>query len=129
MKKIVSFAAALSIVASLSATALADEAPATVTGIATPTSTVTSSTYSNKFDTVITQADIKPATPVIILTTATPFYFTMGSAAPAGWLGTQTVDTTGVVMTDSTGNEWREVYTWLGTAWIKISAASHIVTH
>ncbi|MHA6532976.1 hypothetical protein [Paenibacillus sp. BAC0078] len=124
MKKLISFAAAMSIAVSFSATALADEVTGTVTG----TSTVTSSTYSSTFNTIITQADIKPATPVIILTTATPFYFAMGSAAPAGWLGVQTVDTTGVVMTDSAGNEWREVYTWLGIAWIKIAASSHVIT-
>ncbi|OKP96627.1 hypothetical protein [Paenibacillus sp. P46E] len=121
MKKFASIAVAMGLVASFAATASADEVSGTTT-------TVTGSTYGEKFETVITQADIKPATPMIILTKATPFHLSMDSMTPAGWLSAQTIDTTGAVMTDSWGNEWREIYTWLGKAWIKVPASAYVIT-
>ncbi|MGN7765153.1 hypothetical protein [Paenibacillus sp. 22594] len=121
MKKFASIAVAMGLVASFAATASADEVKGTTT-------TVTSSTYGGQFETVITQADIKPATPMIILTKATPFHLSMDSMTPAGWLSAQTIDTTGAVMTDRWGNEWREIYTWLGTAWIKVPASAYVIT-
>lgn len=124
MKKLASLTVALGLAASIAATASADE----VTGTVTNTSTVTGSTYGDQFETVITQADIKPATPMIILTKATPFHFSMNSLTPVGWLSAQTVDTTGEVMTDSFGNEWREIYTWKGKAWIKVPSSAYIIT-
>ncbi|MNO19919.1 hypothetical protein D3C76_96630 [compost metagenome] len=124
MKKFASIAVAMGLVASFAATASADE----VSGAVTDTTTVTGSTYGDKYETVITQADIKPATPMIILTKATPFHLSMDSMTPAGWLSAQTIDTTGAVMTDSAGNEWREIYTWLGKAWIKVPASAYVIT-
>ncbi|MBW4083754.1 hypothetical protein [Paenibacillus sp. S150] len=124
MKKFASIAVAMGLVASIAATASADE----VTGTATDTSTVTGTIYSDTFETIITQADIKPATPVIILTKATPFHLSTNSITPIGWLSAQTIDTTGVVVTDSWGNEWREIYTWLGKAWIKVPASAYVIT-
>ncbi|OKP67922.1 hypothetical protein A3844_14300 [Paenibacillus helianthi] len=121
MKKFASIAVAMGLVASFAATASADEVSGTTT-------TVTGNTYGGKFETVITQADIKPATPMIILTKATPFHLSMDSMTPAGWLSAQTIDTTGAVKTDSWGNEWREIYTWLGTAWIKVPASAYVIT-
>ncbi|SEU25444.1 hypothetical protein [Paenibacillus sp. NFR01] len=126
MKKMVSFTAALGIAASIAATASAADVTGTVTS--TEPSTVTSSTYSQAFETVITPAVLKPATPMIILTKATPFHFSIDSLTPVGWLGAQTIDTTGVVTTDAFGNEWREVYTWLGKAWIKVPASAYVIT-
>ncbi len=124
MKKIASIAVAMGLVASFAATASAAE----VSGTPASTPTVTGSTYGDKFETVITQADLKPATPMIILTKATPFHLSVGSMTPAGWLSAQTIDTTGAVMTDSAGNEWREIYTWLGKAWIKVPVSAYVIT-
>lgn len=45
---------------------------------------------------------------------------------PAGWLSAQTLDTTGEVITDTWGNEWREIYTWLGKAWVKVPVAANV---
>ncbi|MFD1775228.1 hypothetical protein [Paenibacillus rhizophilus] len=124
MKKIATIAAAIGLTASIAATASADE----VTGTATP-ATATSSTYGNTMmEPVITPEDIKPATPMIILTRITPFYFTNGSVMKAaGMLSPQTIDTTGQVVTDMSGNEWREVYTWLGLAWIKVPNSAFVI--
>ncbi|AIQ54885.1 hypothetical protein [Paenibacillus sp. FSL R7-0331] len=124
MKKLASFTVAVGLMASIAASASAAE----VTGTADPATTVTGSTYSERFETVITPADIKPATPMIILTKATPFHFSTDSLTPAGWLSAQTIDTTGAVLTDAWGNEWREVYTWLGKAWIKVPASAYVIT-
>lgn len=124
MKKLASFAVAAGLMATMAASASAAE----VTGTADPSTTVTTSTYSEQFETVITPADIKPATPMIILTKATPFHFSTSSVTPAGWLSAQTIDTTGAVTTDAWGNEWREVYTWLGKAWIKVPASAYVIT-
>ncbi|AIQ49394.1 hypothetical protein R70723_28555 [Paenibacillus sp. FSL R7-0273] len=123
MKKLASFTVAVGLMASIAASASAAE----VTGTADQ-STVTGSTYNEQFETVITPADIKPATPMIILTKATPFHFSTTSMTPAGWLSAQTIDTTGAVMTDAWGNEWREVYTWLGKAWIKVPSSAYVIT-
>ncbi|MCL6604529.1 MAG: hypothetical protein K6T94_16825 [Paenibacillus sp.] len=119
MKKITSFAVALGLMASIAASASAAE----VTG-----TTVTGSTYSDVLSSpIITQADIKPATPMIILTRTTPFYFST-DGFPVALLGAQTLDTTGKVITDQWGNEWREIYTWLGKAWIKVPASAYVIT-
>jgi len=121
MKKVTSFVAVLGLMATIAASASAAE----VTGT---TTTVTGSTYSNNFLTpIITQADIKPATPQIILTRVTPFYFST-TGFPISLLGPQTLDTTGAVMTDAAGNEWREIYTWLGKAWLKVPASAYVIT-
>lgn len=126
MKKIVSIAAAVGLTASIAATASAAEVTGTVTS-----TTATTSTYGTPLvsEPIITQADIVPATPVIILTRTTPFYFTNGTTMLyAGSLSPQTVDTTGEVVTDAFGNEWREVYTWRGLAWIMVPNTAYVIT-
>lgn len=132
MKKLASFTVAVGLMASLAATASAAEVTGTATdttNTTTTTTTVTGSTYSNQFETIITPADLKPATPQIILTTATPFHFSMDDTiTPAGWLSPQTVDTTGNILTDVWGYEWREIYTWMGKAWIKVPETANVVT-
>lgn len=120
MKKLASLTVALGLMASIAATASAAEV--------TDTTTVTDTTYSPRFETIITAADLKPATPQIILTKVTPFYFAADSTVPGGFLGEQTIDTTGEVLTDAWGNEWREIYTWLGKAWLKVPASAYIIT-
>ena len=126
MKKLTSLAVAMGLMASIAATASAAEVTGTTTS--TGAATVTGSTYMEQFDTVITPEDIKLATPQIILTKTTAFHLSVGNTTPIGWLSAQTVDTTGVIMTDTWGNEWREVYTWLGKAWIKVPASAYIIT-
>ncbi|WP_150273484.1 hypothetical protein [Paenibacillus tepidiphilus] len=123
MKKLASLTVALGLMASIAATASAAE----VTTVDT-TTTVTGTTYVDPADPVITPADIKPATPQIILTQATPFHLSTNSMTPVGWLGAQTIDTTGAVVTDVFGNEWREIYTWLGKAWIKVPMSAYVIT-
>lgn len=127
MKKLTSFAVAMGLMASIAATASAADVTGNVTSTDT-TATVTGTTYSDQFETVITPADIKLATPQIILTKATAFHLSITSTTPIGWLSAQTVDTTGVVLTDTWGNEWREVYTWLGKAWIKVPASAYVIS-
>ncbi|CAH1222181.1 hypothetical protein PAECIP111892_05116 [Paenibacillus auburnensis] len=124
MKKLASFTVAVGLLASIAATASAAE----VTTTSTDAATVTGSTYGTQFETIITPADIKPATPMIILTKATPFHFSTDSTTPAGWLSAQTIDTTGAIKTDAWGNEWREIYTWLGKAWIKVPVSAYVIT-
>lgn len=126
MKKLTSLAVAMGLMASIAATASAAEVTGTATSTDAPT--VTGSTYTDHFETVITPADIKLATPQIILTKTTAFHLSVNSLTPIGWLGAQTVDTTGVITTDAWGNEWREVYTWLGKAWIKVPASAYVIT-
>lgn len=126
MKKLASITVAMGLMASIAATASAAEVTGTTTS--TGAATVTGSTYMEQFDTVITPEDIKLATPQIILTKTTAFHLSVGSTTPIGWLSAQTVDTTGVIMTDTWGNEWREVYTWLGKAWIKVPASAYVIT-
>lgn len=124
MKKIASITVAIGLMTSIAATASAAE----VTGTASNPTTVTGSTYSNLFDeTIITSAEIRLATPQIILTTNTPFHFSIDSIKPLGWLSAQTIDTTGEVIIDTWGNEWREVYTWLGKAWIKVPVSANVI--
>ena len=123
MKKLASLTVALGLMASLAATASAAE----VTGTTTDSTTVSGSTYTNSFETIITPTDIVPATPQIVLTEKTAFHFSVGSMIPAGWLSAQTLDTTGEVITDTWGNEWREIYTWLGKAWVKVPAAANVI--
>lgn len=119
MKKITSFVVAAGLMASIAASASAAE----VTG----STTVTGSTYNNEFTTpIITQTVVKPATPQIILTRVTPFYLTT-DGFPIALLGAQTLDTTGVVITDQEGNEWREIYTWLGKAWLKVPTSAYVI--
>ncbi|KGE20973.1 hypothetical protein [Paenibacillus wynnii] len=127
MKKITSFVVALGLMGSIAASASAAEVPGTATPTPTSTSTVTGSTYTDILATpIITQADIKPATPQIILTRSTPFYFST-TGFPIALLGAQVLDTTGAVMTDQFGNEWREIYTWLGKAWLKVPASAYVI--
>lgn len=117
-KKIASFTAAIGIAASIASGASAAE----VTG------TVTNSTYTDLPETpVITAAMLKPATPVIMLTQVTPFYFSP-ELPPVGWLSPQIVDTTGEVIVDAWGNEWRQVYTWMGKAWVLVPPTVEVVT-
>lgn len=143
MKKITTIAAAIGLTASIAATASADQvtgtaSPATATSstygstvtTATYSGTATSSTYGSNtvIEPVITPEDLKPSTPLIILTRVTPFYFSNGSVMkPAGMLSPQAVDTTGQMITDALGNEWREVYTWLGLAWIKVPNTAYVI--
>lgn len=124
MKKFASITVALGLMASIAATASAAE----VTGTTTDSTTVTGSTYTNTFETIITPSDISPATPQIVLTEKIAFHFSIGSMIPAGWLSAQTLDTTGEVITDSWGNEWRQVYTWLGKAWVMVPVAANVIT-
>lgn len=123
MKKIASITVALGLMASIAATASAAE----VTGISTDSTTATENSSTNILETVITPSDIVPATPQIVLTEITPFYFSVGSVIPAGWLGVQTIDTTGEIIKDAWGNEWREIYTWLGKAWMNVPATANVV--
>jgi hypothetical protein len=131
MKKLASLTVALGLMASIAATASAAEVTGT-TSTSTTTSdaavTATEGTDLEQFDTVITPADIRLATPQIILTKLTAFHLSTNSTTPIGWLGAQTVDTTGSIVTDAWGNEWREVYTWLGMAWIKVPASAYVIT-
>lgn len=132
MKKLASVTVALGLMASLAATASAAEVvtgqtETTKTTATDPVTTVTSATYLSPADPVITPADIKPATPQIILTKVTAFHLSSGSTTAIGWLGAQTVDTTGVITKDALGNEWREIYTWLGKAWIKVPASAYVI--
>ncbi|ETT62781.1 hypothetical protein C173_25471 [Paenibacillus sp. FSL R7-277] len=132
MKKLASLTVAMGLMASLAATASAAEVVTGTTETTKTTSsdavtTVTGVTYLNPADPVITQADIKPATPQIILTKLTAFHLSAGSTTAIGWLGAQTVDTTGVITKDAMGNEWREIYTWLGKAWIKVPASAYVI--
>ncbi|MEK5239779.1 hypothetical protein NST99_29375 [Paenibacillus sp. FSL L8-0470] len=120
MKKLASLTVAMGLMASIAATASAAEV--------TNTTTVTETTYSPRFETVITQSDLRPATPQIILTKATPFYASMNSPVATGFLGAQTLDTTGNILVDSNGNEWREIYTWLGMRWMKVPASAYVIT-
>jgi hypothetical protein len=124
MKKFASITIALGLMASIAATASADE----VTGSTTDSTSVTGSTYTNSFETIFTPAEMTPATPQIVLTEKTAFHFSVGSMIPAGWLSAQTLDTTGEVITDTWGNEWREIYTWLGKAWVKVPVAANVIT-
>ncbi|MNO41100.1 hypothetical protein D3C76_312640 [compost metagenome] len=124
MKKFASITVALGLMASIAATASAAE----VTGTSTDSTSVTGSTYTNSFETLITPSDITPATPQIVLTEKTAFHFSVGSIIPAGWLSAQTLDTTGEAITDTWGNEWREIYTWLGKAWVKVPVAANVIT-
>lgn len=123
MKKIASITAAIGLMASIAATASAAE----VTGTASNPPTVTGSTYSNSFETIITPSDIRLATPQIILTVNTPFHLSIDGIKPIGWLSPQTLDTTGEVIIDTWGNEWREIYTWLGKAWIKVPVSANVI--
>lgn len=123
MKKIASITVAIGLMASIAATASAAE----VTGTASNSPTVTGSTYSNPFETIITPSDIRLATPQIILTVNTPFHLSVNSVKPIGWLSPQTIDTTGEVIIDTWGNEWREIYTWLGKAWIKVPVSANVI--
>jgi len=126
MKKITTFAIALGLMASIAATASAAEVTGTVD--TDTTTTVTGSTYNGVYTTpIITQADIKPATPQIILTRPTAFYFTL-DGFPISLLAPQVVDTTGAIVTDAAGNEWREIYTWLGKAWLKVPTSAYVIT-
>ncbi|KAA9002100.1 hypothetical protein F4V43_13655 [Paenibacillus spiritus] len=125
MKKFATIAAAIGLTAALAGTAAAAD---TATGTTATTSTVTGSTYTLVPEPVITPADLKPATPMIILTRPAAFYLSSTSLTPSGVLAPQTVDTTGNVMTDAMGNEWREIYTWLGKAWIKVPASAYVIT-
>lgn len=129
MKKLVSFTVAAGLLASIAASASAAEvAPITGTPVAGTPASVTDATYT-KYETTITPADLRPATPLIILTKSAAFHFAAGSTTtPAGWLSSQTVDTTGQIQRDSFGNEWREIYTWLGKAWIKVPTSAYIIT-
>lgn len=52
----------------------------------------------------------------------------MNSLVATGFLGAQTLDTTGNILVDSNGNEWREIYTWLGMRWIKVPASAYVIT-
>lgn len=124
MKKLASITVALGLMASIAATASAAE----VTGTATsnPT-TVTGSTYIESFETIITPSEIRVATPQIILTANTAFHLSINSSKPLGWLSAQTVDTTGEVIVDAWGNEWREIYTWLGKAWVNVPVTANVI--
>lgn len=123
MKKIASLTMAVGLMASIATTAFA----ADVTGTTTNSTTVTGSTYTSTFETIITPIDIRLATPQIILTAKTPFHFSVNSTKPAGWLSAQILDTTGEVIIDAWGNEWREIYTWLGKAWIKVPVSANVI--
>ncbi|GIO64914.1 MULTISPECIES: hypothetical protein [Paenibacillus] len=127
MKKIITIAAALGLMASMGTAAFADSASTTSTTNSTP-STTTSATGSS--ETVAEPTKLVPEpiisageevtnpTVPLILTVNTPFYFEPGGKV-ASVLAPQVVDTTGNRVGSLLG-EWVEVYTWLGTAWILV---------
>lgn len=93
MKKLASLTVAMGLMASLAATASAAEVVTGTTATTKTTSsdavtTVTGATYLNPADPVITAANVKPATPQIILTKLTAFHLSAGSTTKllAGWV-------------------------------------------
>lgn len=118
MKKLASLTIALGLMTSIAATASAD----TVTGTTTSPGSVSAPAES-----VVTATATIQTTPQIILTQKTAFYLATGNTIPVGWLSAQTLDTTGEVITDGNGNEWREIYTWLGKAWLKIPTTANVI--
>ncbi|MWV47330.1 hypothetical protein GRF59_27420 [Paenibacillus sp. HJL G12] len=127
MKKIVTFAAAFGIMASMGTAVFADADTTTTTE--TPASTVsgTSVTVADPVklvDEPIIKADQTEtlSNVPLILTENTMFYFEPGGKI-ANMLAPQVVYATGNRVTDILGNgEWVEIYTWIGTSWIHVGA-------
>ncbi|WFR64601.1 hypothetical protein P9222_11035 [Paenibacillus amylolyticus] len=149
MKKIVSFAAALTLMGSMAAAAGAEEA---VTGTVTPekgteatttTTTTTPAVEVNKpaVDTVEGTAEtpatttdnklfeeplVKPGDEVLAPTMLLnllerTWFYDAPNGKPIGALSSQVIDTTGEVVDGFDGGEWVQVYTWKGKAWIHVA--------
>ncbi|MEC0243734.1 hypothetical protein P4H66_28400 [Paenibacillus dokdonensis] len=128
MKKIVTFAAAFGLMASMGTAAFADADATTTTG-ETSTTVSGSSTTVVEATKLVDEPLIKPTdlntidTIPLVLTENTPFYFEPAGKM-ANMLAPQTVFSTGNRVTDIIGNgEWVEIYTWLGKAWVHVAPA------
>ncbi|MEC0372670.1 hypothetical protein [Paenibacillus chibensis] len=126
MKKIVTFAAAFGIMASMGTAVFADAVTTTDTTV-TPVSG-SSVTVVNPVrlvdEPILKPADQNPMNNLpLVLTEVTPIYFEPG-AKIASMLAPQTVFGTGNRVSDIIGNgEWIEIYTWLGKAWVHVNTA------
>ncbi|MBB3131907.1 hypothetical protein FHS19_006633 [Paenibacillus rhizosphaerae] len=123
MKKIITIAAALGLMASMGTAAFADSASTTDSTSSTTSVTGTSETVAEPTKLVpepIISAgeEVTQPTVPLVLTVNTPFYFEPGGKV-ASVLAPQVVSTTGNRVGSLLG-EWVEVYTWLGTAWILV---------
>ncbi|BFH65295.1 hypothetical protein [Paenibacillus azoreducens] len=127
MKKIMAFAVAVGLMASMGTAAFADadnkgadqaQTSAPVTGTST---TVVEPT--EKYSPPSSQPSSTGGTLTLEITEATPFYF-QPEGKLANTLAPQTVFSTGKRVADTKGNgEWLEIYTWLGNAWMHIPTA------
>ncbi|MGN7360593.1 hypothetical protein ACTHPF_23830 [Paenibacillus sp. SAF-054] len=126
MKKIITFAAAFGIMASMGTAVFADDTTTTGTTV-TPVSG--SSTTVAEPVKLVDEPIIKPSdlnrleNMPLVLTEDTPFYFEPGGKI-ASMLAPQTVFGTGNRVSDIIGTgEWIEIYTWLGKAWVHVTPA------
>ncbi|MDQ0724341.1 hypothetical protein QF049_005602 [Paenibacillus sp. W4I10] len=149
MKKIVSFAAALTLMGSMAAAAGAEEAvtgtvtPETGTNATTTTApaievnkpavntvegkaeTVTGATYGTD-DKMFEEPLVKPGDEVLVPTMLLnllerTWFYDAPNGKPIGALSSQVIDTTGEVVDGFDGGEWVQVYTWKGKAWIHVA--------
>ncbi|WP_366348134.1 hypothetical protein [Paenibacillus amylolyticus] len=149
MKKIVSFAAALTLMGSMAAAADAEEAvtgtvtPETGTNATTTTApaievnkpavntvegkaeTVTGATYGTD-DKMFEEPLVKPGDEVLVPTMLLnllerTWFYDAPNGKPIGALSSQVIDTTGEVVDGFDGGEWVQVYTWKGKAWIHVA--------
>lgn len=126
MKKIVTFAAAFGLMASMGTAVFADNADSATTTDASSTTPVAESTSETVTEPtkmipepiVTANSGVTQPNLPLILTVNTPFYFEPGSQI-ANMLAPQVVSTTGNRVGSLTG-EWVEVYTWLGIAWVHV---------
>ncbi|MDO7907845.1 hypothetical protein Q5741_15645 [Paenibacillus sp. JX-17] len=130
MKKFVSITAAFGLMAAMATAVAAD--PATTTSTTTNSPSVSNVTYSDSSVTnsvyapAVSEPIVKPDNVVnnptipVVLTKTTMFY-SQPHGMMLGALAAQKLNTTGEEWGDpSTGERWVEVYTWKGTAWIRI---------
>ncbi|OZB90462.1 hypothetical protein [Paenibacillus sp. XY044] len=123
MKKIITIAAALGLMASMGTAAFADNASttdstSTATSVTGTSETVTEPSKLVPEPIISAGEEVTQPTVPLILTVNTPFYFEPGGKV-ASVLAPQVVNTTGNRVGSLIG-EWVEVYTWLGTAWILV---------
>ncbi|MEC0125937.1 hypothetical protein [Paenibacillus pabuli] len=140
MKKIVSIAAALTLMGSMAAAAGAEATtPATTT--TTPAvevnkpavdtvegtvETVTGATYGtddNKiFDEPVVKAGDEVLVPTMLLNLLErTWFYDAPNGKTIGALSSQVIDTTGEVVDGFDGGQWVQVYTWKGKAWIHVA--------
>ncbi|MDR9857073.1 hypothetical protein RJP21_26100 [Paenibacillus sp. VCA1] len=128
MKKMITFAAAFGLMASMATAAFADEdRPAAETEAAAAPVTGTSTTIvepTKLFDEPLIQQGslAKENNEPIVISAITPF-----CESPNGkimnFLSPQVVFSTGSHASDVNGDgEWIEIYTWLGKAWVHVPA-------